>query len=204
MSRILLLLLGLLPAVARAQAPAEAFEAALLPTKTGALLVYNGSQHTFSVQLTGRVVPGEKPSFLTLNGQLVQAAIIGYGSNGDVADLPEDTQKKFLISYQQHEDSYFKKELKVPVTNEKTAFVHFNNHLFLSWEYDTPFRGKNKVQRQLYLVAICFNQALVLNCPIARPTEAAPAQALLTAIASTLVLKNEPVDLKKLYEELQK
>lgn len=203
MFRILTLLL-LLPALACAQATDETFEAALLQMKTGALLVFNGSQHAFSVQFTGQVTPSERPGFLSLNGQLMQAATVGYGSNGDVSDLPEDTQKKFLIGYQQHESAYVRHELKVPVAHEKTAFVRYGNHLFLSWEYDTPFRNKNKVQRQLYLVAICFNQALVLNCPLAKLTDAAPAQALLAAVASTLTLRDAPVDLTKLYKELQK
>jgi len=199
--------------LALAQAADETFEAALLQTKTGAMLVYNGSQHAFSIQFTGRVEPSKNPNFLTLNGQVVQAAIIGYGSNGDVSDLPEDTQKKFLLSYQQHEGTYFRKELKVPITDfrkelkvpitdEKTAFVRHSNHLFLSWTFGMLHRTKAQVKQQFYLVAICFNQALVLNCPVITPAEAIRAQQLLAAIADTLVLRDEPVDLTKLYKEL--
>jgi hypothetical protein len=203
MPRLLLFfLLGLLPTLVLAQAADETFEAALLQTKTGAMLVYNGSQHAFSVQFTGRVEPSKNPNFLTLNGQVVQAAIIGYGSNGDVSDLPEDTQKKFLLSYQQHEGTYFRKELKVPITDEKTTFVRHGNHLFLSWTFGMLHRTKAQVKQQFYLVAICFNQALVLNCPVTTPAESIRAQQLLAAIADTLVLHDEPVDLTKLYKEL--
>ncbi|MGI4873507.1 MAG: hypothetical protein ACRYFX_20315 [Janthinobacterium lividum] len=205
MTCLRLLLLLLLSTRLLAQTGDEQFKAALLQTKTGALLVYTSDAHAFTIDIVGKVVPStEHPNFLTVNGQVLQAAIIGYGSNGDVSDLPEETQKKFLISYQQHESTYFKKELNIPVTNEKMAFVRYGNHLFLSWEYKCPRRDKHQVQQQLYLVTICFNQALVLNCPITKPTEVAQAQVLLAAIGSTLTVKDEPIDLTKLYEELQK
>lgn len=195
----------------------EEFTLALLQTKTGAVLVYNSPAHSFTVRVVGRKVlpPTEQvPNFLTVDGQLLQAATIAYASNGDVTDLPEETMKKFLIGYQQHESSYFKNELKVVMASEKTSFTHVGNHLFLDWEYDTPHLEKNmNVKRdkvtqptikQLYLVSICFNQALVLNCPITKPAEVAPAKALLAATAATLALKNEPIDLTELYHQLEK
>lgn len=202
MLRLLLLLLGLLPSIALAQNTDETFQAALLQSKAGATLVYNGSQHAFTVQFTGAVVPNERPGFLTLNGQLVQANIIGYGSNGDVSDLPEDTQKKFLVSYQQHETNYFRQTLKIILSAEKTTFVRYGNHLFLAWEFRLLHRPKKQVQQQLFLIAICYNQALVLNCPVTDPAEASRARELLAATAATLTLYDHPLDLTTLYKEL--
>ncbi|WP_201984167.1 hypothetical protein [Hymenobacter rubidus] len=207
MKSLFCFLLLLSPATLFAQDGGEDFKPALLQTKTGAILVYNGTRHAFTVRVVGKnvVPPTEKaPNFITVDGQILQATTIAYGSNGDVTDLPEETMKKFLISYQQHESGYFKNELKVPVANEKTAFTHPGNHLFMAWEFDTPFRGKGKVVKQLYMVSICYNQALVLNCPIMKATEVPQAKALLAATAASLMLKDEPVDLTELYHQLEK
>jgi hypothetical protein len=182
---------------------AEEFQAALMETKTGAMVVYSGKQQSFTLNFNGKVTPGEEPNFVTVDNKILQSAIIPFQAKLDFKNLDQETQKKYLLGHMNFELDYIKETLNTDVLNEKHEFIPINNKLFIFWSYDMP-KANESIAMQCYLVTICFDQMLILNSPVEKGKSQKEIKDFLTTTAKTLKLNNQPIDLDKLYKELNK
>jgi hypothetical protein len=194
---------GVAPRPAAAQQDTtRTFEAALLPAPNGALLVFTTKQQSFSVRVVSpKVEPLDKPGFMRVNGQIVQAVILPAPIGPTQQQVGNERAKQLLVAYKEHESSYIQHDLKAPIRNELVRFLHLGNRLFMLWTYDMPATNR-QIKQQQYLVSLCFNQALILNCPVERRASAAASLQLLTRIGQTLDIKNEGANLEQLYYQL--
>jgi hypothetical protein len=188
---------------------AEEFQAALMATKKGAMVIYNGQKHSFSIDIVGdSVKPSEQPNFIIVDNKILQASIIPFQSKLDFEKLSEDDQKQNLLAHKVYEMNYIKTELKQSVAMEKYEFFTFNNKVFLFWYYDV--KGNEQIDKQCYLTAICFDQMLILNCPVTKGKQSfynatfKDIKELLTNIGKTFKQNNHTIDLEKLYNDLNK
>lgn len=182
---------------------AEDFKSALMQTKSGAIIVYTGQQHSFTIDIVGKITPSEKPNFVTVDNKILQSSIIPFETKLDFEKLSEEAQKKNLLGYMDYEMNYIKEQLKSKNLNEKYEFITLNNKIFLFWSYDMP-KSYKAVDKQCYLVTICFDQMLILNCPVDNGKTFIDIKDMLTNIGKTLKLNNNTIDLEKLYNELNK
>ncbi|MDO7887575.1 hypothetical protein [Hymenobacter cheonanensis] len=190
-----------LPAAAQ-QDSTLAFKAALLPAPNGALLVFTNQQQSFSIRVVSpNVEPMAEPGFMRVNGQILQAVILPAPLAPTQQQVGDERAKQLLIAYKEHESQYIRHDLKAPIRNELVSFLHLNNRLFMLWTYDMPATNK-QIGQQQYLVSLCFNQALILNCPVERKASASASRQLLTTIGQTLKINNEASNLEQLYYQL--
>lgn len=179
-----------------------AFRAALLPAPDGALLVFTNQRQSFSIRIVNpKVEPMDEPGFMRVNGQILQAVILPAPLAPTQQQVDDERAKKLLIGYKEHESQYLRHDLKTPIRNELVSFLHLSNRLFMLWTYDMPATNK-QIGQQQYLVALCFNQALILNCPVERKASATASKQLLTTIGQTLKITNEAANLEQLYYQL--
>ena len=189
---------------------AESFKAALLQTKTGAMVVYNGEKHSFTVDIIGDTIkPTEHPNFVIVDNRILQSSILPFETKLDFENMDIDSQKKNLLGYMKYELDYDKEQLKSKNLNEKYEFVSLNNKIFLFWTFDMP-KSNETVAQQCALVTICFDQILVLNMPVTKGKQIRKLETYdkikeyLLSTGKTLKLNNHTLDLNKLYYELKK
>jgi hypothetical protein len=89
---------------------------------------------------------------------------------------------------------------------EKEEFIELSGKPFLYWTYVMPkSKEPGATEKQVYLVAICFDQLLILNGPVGNGTTEEQIRNKLLTIARTLTLNpNQVQDINKLYTELKK
>ncbi|TXH27550.1 MAG: hypothetical protein E6Q96_06360 [Cyclobacteriaceae bacterium] len=199
-------LLTLIPFLANGQYKAENFEAALLQAKYGALLVYNGHTNSFTLRFESKSVePTDKPNFIKVDNVLLQSSLTPFTQEFDSKNLDNEAQRKLLTAWKAYEKKWVEEQIKVKMT-ERAEFIDISSRSFLYWSYDMPkSKDKSSVDKQVYLVSICFDQLLILNGPVEKgKTEEAIKEKFLT-IANTLTLyPNQTQDIEKLYHELKK
>jgi TonB family protein len=184
----------------------EKFEAALLESKYGALLVYNGEKNSFLLKFVSKSFkPTDKPNFVRMDGFIIQSSIVPFPKKFDFANAEEEFQKKFLDSWRMYERSWIEEQLKKQV-KDQTKFIKIKERLFLHWITDMPEGfGDGSVAKQTYLVTACFDQLLVLNAPILKDQKEKDVSDKLQGIASTIELRPDEIqDLRRLYNELKK
>ena len=199
-------LLTLTSFLASGQYKAEEFEAALLQAKYGALLMYNGQTNSFSIRFESKSVePTDKANFLKVDNILMQSSITPFTQALDFKNLGIDTQQKFLSGWKAYEKKWVEEQLKIKLI-EKEEFIDISDKTFLYWTYDMPkTKNKDSVDKQVYLVTICFDQLLILNGPVEKGKKEETVKDKLLTVAKTLTLySNQTQDLKKLYNELMK
>jgi hypothetical protein len=183
---------------------AEGFKSALMQTKTGAMVVYTGETHSFTIEIIGNdIKPSDKPNFMTVDNKILQSSIIPFQTQLEFEKLSEEAQKKNLLSYMDYEMKYIKDQLKAKNLNENNEFISLNNELFLFWTYDMP-KSYKTIDKQCYLVTICFDQMLILNSPVDSGKSFKEIKDFLLNIGNTIKLSDHSIDLNKLYEELNK
>ena len=187
--------------MAQSSYKAEDFKSALMQTKEGAMIVYTGQQHSFTININGKVTPSDQPNFVNVDGNILQSSIIPFQTQLDFDNLSIEVQKKNLQTYMDYEIKYIKEQLKVGDLHEKSEFITLNKKVFLLRSYDMPSSFKS-VDKQCYLVTICFDQMLVLNGPVPKGTKFQTVKSLLTDVGSTLKLNNTTIDLEQLYNQL--
>jgi len=202
----LVAVMTLISFLAFGQYKAEKFQAALLDAKYGALLLYNGQTNSFSLRIESKSVePTDKANFLKIDNVLIQSSITPFTQKLDFNNLDNPTKKKYLTAWKAYEKEWVEEQLKIKLT-EKEEFIEISGRPFLFWTYDMPkSENKNSVDKQVYLVTICFDQLLILNGPVEKSTKEEVIQDKLMTIAKTLTLNpNQTQDIDKLYYELKK
>jgi hypothetical protein len=174
----------------------EEFTLTYSATKTGGKFLYNGKQHSFTIDVTSdKIKPTEYPNYITVGGQIIQAAIIAVPpSNIDLKNISRAQQNVILEGYVQYELDYFKKELNMNYQNFKKEVVFIDARPWLVWTFDVPemnIEAAKKVKSQIYASTVCFNQVLTLNSPIMTGDDGAEAKKLLMKIMSSLKLHDK-------------
>ena len=185
---------------------AEEFEAALLQAKYGALLVYNGQTNSFTLRFESTAVePTEQPNFLRVDGLLLQSSITPFTVKLNFQSMDEEAMKQYLLAWKAYEKKWVEEQLKQEVT-EKHEFIQISNRPFLYWMYDMPKKHREgNVEKQVFVVTICFDQMLILNGPVVAGEKESNLRDKLLAIAKTVTLyPNQTQDVQKLYNELKK
>jgi hypothetical protein len=92
-----------------------------------------------------------------------------------------------------------RRTVKLKLT-EKEEFIDISNRPFLYWTYDMPkSKNRDSVDKQVYVVTICFDQLLVLSGPVAKGKREEAIKDKLLAVAKTLTLyPNQTQDIEKL------
>ena len=180
---------------------AEKFQAALMERKVGAYVVYTGDKHSFMLTIDEKITPSNQPNMVKIGNNLLQCSITPFTSRLNVDSLSVEIQMSNLEAYMKYEMDYIKEQLKSKKLNEQYELATFNNRLFIFWYYDMPKPYKS-IDKQCYLATICFDQILVLNCPVQRGQQQDEIKLLMVNIARTLKLNNHPIDLDKLYKEI--
>jgi hypothetical protein len=199
-------LLTLISFFAVGQYQAEEFQAALLEAKYGALLVYNGQTNSFSLKFESKSFePTDQPNFIRVDNVLMQSSLTPFTQKLDFNKLDKQTQEKFLMGWKSYEQGWVEEQLKIKLT-EKKEFIEIASKPFLYWTYDMPrSKDSNSVDKQIYLVTICFDQLLILNGPVEKGKKEDIIRDKLLMIAKTLTLyPNQTQDIEKLYNELKK
>jgi hypothetical protein len=191
---------------AAAQYKAEEFEASLLQAKYGAMLVYNGEKNSFSLRFVSKAVePTNKSNFLRVDNILMQSSIIPFTEDADFNNLNDEAQRSYLVSWKNYEKEWVEEQLKTKI-KDASEFMKIAERSFLYWTYDMP-KGDdpNNVDKQVYLVAICFDQMLILNGPVEKgKTESAVKEKLINVAKTLKINPGQVQDLKKLYNDLMK
>lgn len=186
--------------------PAEEFKSSLLHKKNGVFVVYNGSKHSFTMDIVGdSIKPDAKPYLVTVNNKILKSSITQFQRKFNFDSLDEVFLKQNLIGMmnglkiQQHDSKDLDKNYE---------FIDLNGQIFLFWACEMPKSNKT-IDKQYYLETICFDQVLVLNVSVMKRNDGNSTTSndnikeFLTAIGKTLTLNNYPVDLEKLSKELK-
>lgn len=189
-----------------AQYKAEEFEAALLPARYGALLVFNGTSNSFSLKFEGdSIQPMQARNFLTIDGILKQASLVPFNQDIGFGDLDEGKQKKWLQGWRQYEKSWAEEQLKQKL-EDQAQFSFIGGRHFLIWSYQMPkSEKKGSVNNQVFVAGICFDQILVLNAPVTQELTVDQVTQKLKTIADTVTLfPGQVQNLEQLYKQLAK
>jgi hypothetical protein len=182
----------------------EEFQASLLQAKYGALLVYNGQRNSFSLKFVSKSFePTDKPNFVRVDNLLMQSSIIPFTQKLDFDNLDDKTQKQLLTGWKKYEKGWIEEQLKQTV-NDKEEILKMGNRSVLYWVYDMP-KDNETLDKQVYLVCICFDQMLILSGPVEKGKSESLLRDKFIAIAKTLEVNPRQLqDIGKLYKELMK
>ena len=205
---LLLLVLSNIIALSQPQKfyPAEEFQSSLIRKKKSAIVIYNGSKHSFTIEIVGdSIKPDAKPYLLTVNNKILNINLTQFQRKFGFDSLNEEFLKQNLIGVMnylkvQHHDS---KDF-----GKKYEFMTLNGKTFLFWTCEMPISNKT-IDKQYYLETICYDQVVVLSVPVMKGEEINLQSTydniknFLTTIGKSLVFNNYPLDLEKLSKELK-
>ncbi|WP_210462223.1 MULTISPECIES: hypothetical protein [Rufibacter] len=179
----------------------EKFKANLLPSKTGALLTYNGQEHAFTITMDADSVrPSDTPGIVYVNGMIVQAGLVPVPAGLYKDSLTDKRQFEILQAYVAYEMEYFKKDLNINHRDLEVYQGLFGGKPFVVWTFSMP--KNDNIRKQIYISGICFNQTLSLNIPVRSEKDFEKSLELLTQMAKTVKEYDRPLDLNQLYKEL--
>jgi hypothetical protein len=175
---------------------AEEFRAALLQTNSGAMVVFTGETHSFTLHLEGKIEPSEAANFVTLDNNIHQIMNVPFGVKQHFENMSIENQKQNSLGHMKFELDYFKEILDSKNLNETFEFVTLNDKLFLFWTYEMPkLKDKEQtktmkiVKKQAYLTTICFDQILIINRPIPKVKQTGEAREGISKIAKNFSFK---------------
>lgn len=200
---LIILIFYFLPFIVTAQDyQAEKYELNLLQSKTGVMIIYNGVNHSFSLDIVAKDFnTGETPNYYAIDGQVLQVQDFPFQTKINFNSMTESDQKKNLTSYKDYEMKYLNELMKTDI-KENYEFITLNNKIFIYWTYNMP--ETYDVKAQCYLVTICFDQILLLNSPVTPSDEVKGIKDILEKYGKTLCLYDHPLNLGKLYDSLDK
>jgi len=193
--------------VSAGQNSPEEFNTHWMQAKFGAMVIYNGTQNSFSLNFVAKTFePAPQQNFVLCDGVLMQTSIAPFDTKTPIKQpLNIGSQKVFLNSWREFEKKWLEEQLKVTGLVEKVEFPTINNKVFLLWICDTPTTNPGSAIKQMYLVTICFNQMLILNGPVIKGKSELALKDRLIKVAETLELNSgKVIDLDILYSQLQK
>jgi hypothetical protein len=185
-----------------AQYKAEEFQASMIQTKFGAMIVFNGQKNSFAIRIVSKSIePSQQENFLLIDKKLIQASAIPFQEQFDFNAMSIEQQKELLTGYKEYEKEYVQEQLKSEVTGTE-QFLNFEGRFFIYWSFDMP-QGNNSVSKQVYLFTICFDQILLLNGPVLKDQSESDVKSVLISMAKSLeVFPGKTQDLRKLYFDM--
>ncbi|MEY4930256.1 MAG: hypothetical protein RI909_980 [Bacteroidota bacterium] len=198
--KILIFFIGVVVAFpSYSQYQAEEFQAAMIQTKFGAMIIYNGKKNSFTLRIISKSIePTEQENFLLVDKNLVQSSIIPFQEKFDFKAMPEQLQRQLLTGYKEYEKEYVQEQLKIQL-EESEQFLNLEGKIFKYWTFSMP-KDNDSVSKQLYLFTICFDQILMLNGPVVKDQPEAELKNILIGMAKTLELfPDKTQDVRKLY-----
>jgi len=199
-----LLLLGLIcfSIAASAQYKAEEFQASVIETKFGAMIVFNGQKNSFAIRIVSKSIePSQQENFLLVDKKLIQASAIPFQEQFDFKSMSIAQQKELLSGYKEYEKEYVQEQLKAQL-EESEQFMNLEGTMFKYWSFDMP-KDNNSVVKQVYLFTICFDQILLLNGPVVKGQSESEVKSVLISMAKSLeVFPGKTQDLRKLYFDM--
>lgn len=183
----------------------ESFKATVLKTKTGVMIVYNGSEHALTIEIVSENIKhSEHPDVLMVENRVFQHVVLPSQNRINYDSLSIDRKKANLTSYVNYELNYIKQVLKSEILNVKFKWIELNGKLCLFWLYDMPL-SNTSIEKQVYLTTIYFDNILTLNTAVTRDNNSLdPYLNLLTNAASSVKTFNAPIDLNTLKKDLNK
>lgn len=185
-------------ALAQTNIQDEAFEFSFVSKKNGGQFLYNGKQHSFTIDITSdSIQTTEYPNYIIVGKQVVQTSLIPLPETTlDLVRLTTDQQKEALNGYVDYEMDYFKNELKLSCQNLKKEWTTFSSKIWLVWSFDVNAQslGENvayPTKSQIYASTICFNQVLDLNVTLFEKDNFAKSKELINKLMSTLKLSDK-------------
>jgi hypothetical protein len=205
---LLLLIISDIVALSQQQKyyPAEEFQSSLIRKKKSVIVIYNGSKHSFTMEIAGdSIKPDPKPYLLTVNNKILNINLTQFQRKFGFDSLNEDFLKQNLVGIMndlkiRHHDS---KDL-----DKKYEFLNLNGNTFLFWTSEMPVSNKT-IDKQYYLETICYDQVVVLKVPVMKGEEISlqstydNIKTFLTTIGKSLTFNNYPLDVEKLSKELK-
>ena len=184
------------------QYKAEEFQAAMIETKFGAMIIYNGQKNSFTLRVVSKSIePTQQENFLMVDKKLVQSSIIPFQEEFDFKSLTMEKQKELLSGYKEYEKEYVQEQLKIKLV-ESEQFMNLEGKMFKYWSFDMP-KDNGSVVKQVYLFTICFDQILILNGPVEKSQNEAAVKSVLISMAKSLeVFPGKTQDLRKLYFDM--
>jgi hypothetical protein len=184
------------------QYKAEEFQPAVIETKFGALIIYNGTRNSFTLQINSKSIEStDQENFLMIDKKLVQSSIIPFTEEFDFSKLSIEQQKQLLTGYKEYEKEFIQEQLKSKLV-EYEQFLNLEGKIFKYWSFNMP-PGNSSVSKQIYLFTICFDQILILNGPVLKNESENELKSLLIGLAKTIALfPNKTQDVRKLYFDL--
>ena len=181
----------------------EQFKPAVLKLMSGAKIVFNGTTHAFTIDvISDSIKPPERPNFLLVNNNVFQYLTLAADKRVNFDSLSIERKKANLTNYMNYELDYFKNELKIKISNLNFEWLELNKRLFLFWFFDMPKNNKT-IEKQVYLTTICYDNIVGLNMVMTRKGNSFNYyKNLLIGTGKTLQTFNEPINLDKLYKEL--
>jgi hypothetical protein len=202
MKGLLLLSLICFSIAASAQYKAEEFQASVIETKFGAMIVFNGQKNSFAIRIVSKSIePSQQENFLLVDKKLIQASAIPFQEQFDFVSMSTDQQKELLTGYKEYEKEYVLEQLKTQL-EESEQFMNLEGKMFKYWSFDMP-KDNSSVVKQVYLFTICFDQILLLNGPVVKGQSESEVKSVLISMAKSLeVFPGKTQDLRKLYFDM--
>lgn len=185
------------------QFKAEVFRPVLLEAKYGALLAFKGSTNSFILKFVSESMqPTGKPTFVIMDNHLIQATLIPFQKDFGFTNLSIEKQKDLLNRYKAFEKKNVEFSLKSRIF-EWEDFVTIDKRTFKFWSYKMPEESKS-VEKQMYLMCICFDQILILNAPLPKGEDEKVIRGLMEKVAKTLELFPQTnLDIEKLAKQIK-
>lgn len=184
------------------QYKAEEFQAAMIETKFGAMIIYNGQKNSFTLRVVSKSIePTQQENFLLVDKKLVQSSIIPFQEEFDFKTLTIEEQKELLSGYKEYEKEFVQDQLKIKLA-ESEQYMNLEGKMFKYWSFDMP-KDNSSVVKQVYLFTICFDQILILNGPVEKGQSESEVKSVLISMAKSLeVFSGKTQDLRKLYFDM--
>ncbi len=197
----ILLMLVVSCAFAQPAKQVEEFNGYLMQTKKGALFVFNGSSHAFSIEvISNKLKPTNDQLALLIDNIIFRPFVLPYRTVTEFDKMPDQRQKELLQNYINYEFDFFKNDQKQDISNLSYEWLTLNDKLFIYWIYDMP-KSNKMVEKQMYVTTICFDNVLTLNMPLQSKSKSLEFhKGLLIDISRSYKAYNTVVDLDKMYE----
>jgi hypothetical protein len=187
------------------------FKVALLKEKKGAVMVFAGKRHSFTLDIKGDSIKAtDQPNYVSVDEMILQVACVPVPGGIDASKLPLEQQREALNGYVDYEMDYFRKELNLDIKDLKKEWLVIQGRQFLLWYFDMPKPTKKttgdltqKTARQVYLSGIWFDQVLDLNDALLDSRDLEKAKALLYPIARSLKSHEGELDIEAFAKTLE-
>jgi hypothetical protein len=186
--------------------PAEEFKSTLIEKKVGAMVIYNGTKHSFTLDITDTVRSGGKPYLMTVNKKILKSNLTQFQRKFNFDSLETFFLQQNLLGTMNY--------LKIRDHNSKDLdknyeFIVLNGQTFLFWGCEIPASNKI-IDKEYYLETICFDQVVVMSTPAMKvdgsdsTTVYNSNKAFLIGIGNTLKLNNYPLNVDRVSKEFKK